>query len=249
MSGYCSLQATSRAVVQRGAMHLAEAGRRRRRLARSSRSGARQSGPSSLPMRRRTKAQPIAGAFACKLRQFRGVFRRAARRARWRGTAPPSSAGPSARRGWSCRSSACAARSVLMPNTRSPATRAAMPPTAPEVRAKRRSSPNSEARSSASGHQAVASSSSMKPAITSSPRFQNAGSDASRPNGASSSLCRLRAAGAQHVEVLRLEAGMAGLEHRIQRVHQAIAEGIGIDVERRVDEVRHIGPEHACIPA
>ena len=85
----------------------------------------------------------------------------------------------------------------------------------------------------------------MKPSITARPFFQNAGSDASSPNGASSSLCRLRAAGAQHVEIFLRETLMRALKDRVERVHQAIAERIGIDIERRVDEVRDVGPEHA----
>src|SRR5690606_28076629 len=52
-----------------------------------------------------------------------------------------------------------------------------------------------------------------------------------------------RAAGLQHVEVLLHEALVRLLVQRIERVHQAIAECVGIDVERRVDEVRYVAPE------
>ena len=53
----------------------------------------------------------------------------------------------------------------------------------------------------------------------------------------------LRSARFQHVEVFGLEIGQAALIGGIKRVHEAIAEGIGIDVERRMHEVRDIGPE------
>jgi len=33
------------------------------------------------------------------------------------------------------------------------------------------------------------------------------------------------------------------LEHVIEGIHQAVAEGIGIDIKRRVQEMRDIGPE------
>src|SRR5690606_24996136 len=51
------------------------------------------------------------------------------------------------------------------------------------------------------------------------------------------------AASLQHVEVLLLEALFRVLVDRIKRVHQAVTESIGIDIERRVDEMRDIGPE------
>src|SRR5689334_7373453 len=57
-------------------------------------------------------------------------------------------------------------------------------------------------------------------------------------------LMPLAAPRTQHVEVLCLESRMPALKHGIQRVHQTIPERIGINVERRVDEVRHIRPEH-----
>ena len=47
----------------------------------------------------------------------------------------------------------------------------------------------------------------------------------------------------QHVEILLLKAALGILVDGVERVHQAVAEGIGIDVERRVDEVRDVGPE------
>src|SRR5262245_37645077 len=53
----------------------------------------------------------------------------------------------------------------------------------------------------------------------------------------------LGAAGRQHLEVASGEALGRALVDRIERVHQAIAEGIGVDIERRVHEVRDIGPE------
>ena len=91
--------------------------------------------------------------------------------------------------------------------------------------------------------QPISSSSSMKPTMTSSPRRQKPGSLASRPNGLQQIAMPQRAAGAQHLEVLVLKSGVALAVDLIERVHQAIAERIGVDVERRVDEVRDVGPE------
>src|SRR5262249_142083 len=51
------------------------------------------------------------------------------------------------------------------------------------------------------------------------------------------------AAGREHLEVALGEAFGRPLVDRIERVHQAITEGIGVDVERGVHEVRDIGPE------
>src|ERR1700720_4181560 len=51
------------------------------------------------------------------------------------------------------------------------------------------------------------------------------------------------AAGGKHVEIARGKAFGRPLVDSIKRVHQAIAEGIGVDVERGVHEVRDISPE------
>src|SRR6266545_3049726 len=53
----------------------------------------------------------------------------------------------------------------------------------------------------------------------------------------------LGAACLEHCKILLLEALLALAIAGIKRVHQAVAEGIGIDVERRVDEMRDIAPE------
>ncbi|MCY1383894.1 hypothetical protein D9M69_720650 [compost metagenome] len=53
----------------------------------------------------------------------------------------------------------------------------------------------------------------------------------------------LGATGLQHVEVFLLETLFRVLVDGIKRVYQTIAESIGIDVERRMNEVRNIGPE------
>src|SRR5215510_7864377 len=53
----------------------------------------------------------------------------------------------------------------------------------------------------------------------------------------------LCAASGEHVEIAVGEALVGLLVDRIERIHQAIAEGIGIDVERRMDEVRNVDPE------
>src|SRR5439155_21786036 len=53
----------------------------------------------------------------------------------------------------------------------------------------------------------------------------------------------LGAAVREHVEVARGKARFRALVNRVERVHQAVAERIGVDVERRVDEMRDVGPE------
>ena len=140
MSGYCSLQATSVPSCRRARCTWP-------RLAAAAASWLNcanfdcQSGPSSLAMRRRTKFQPIGGALACNCASSAAYSAGSASGTVERNCATFIS-GPFSPPRMVRRSSACAARSVLMPNMRAPATRAAMPPTAPEVRAMRRSSPN-----------------------------------------------------------------------------------------------------------
>src|SRR6266540_4754001 len=51
------------------------------------------------------------------------------------------------------------------------------------------------------------------------------------------------AAGREHFQIALGEAFRRLLVNPVQRVHQAIAEGIGVNVERRVHKVRNIGPE------
>ncbi len=88
----------------------------------------------------------------------------------------------------------------------------------------------------------------MKPSITPRPFSQNAGSPASRPKGASNSLCRLAAAGARACrDILPAKPRSPLLIDRVERVHQAIAERIGIDIERRMDEMRDVGPERPVV--
>src|SRR5712672_1443713 len=53
----------------------------------------------------------------------------------------------------------------------------------------------------------------------------------------------LGAAGRQHREIALGETVMRLFVDGVERVHQAIAERIGVDVERRVNEVPDIGPE------
>ncbi len=55
-------------------------------------------------------------------------------------------------------------------------------------------------------------------------------------------LVMLGAARAEHVEIAALEAFRRALIGGIERIHEAIAERIRVDVERRMDEVRDIGP-------
>ena len=53
----------------------------------------------------------------------------------------------------------------------------------------------------------------------------------------------LGAAGRQHGEVTLGEAIGGVFVDRVERVHQAIAERVGVNVKRRMNEVRDIGPE------
>src|SRR3569832_968158 len=51
------------------------------------------------------------------------------------------------------------------------------------------------------------------------------------------------ASGGQHVQITLGKAGSRLLVDGVERVHEAVAEGIGVDVERRVHEVRDVAPE------
>src|SRR5579883_114939 len=51
------------------------------------------------------------------------------------------------------------------------------------------------------------------------------------------------AAGLEHGEVALCKAVMSLFVDRIQRVHQAVAERVGVNIERRMDEVADIDPE------
>ena len=53
----------------------------------------------------------------------------------------------------------------------------------------------------------------------------------------------LGAAGREHVEIALGEAGGRMLVDRVERIHHAVAERIGVDIERRMDEVRDVAPE------
>src|ERR1035438_1929065 len=50
----------------------------------------------------------------------------------------------------------------------------------------------------------------------------------------------LGAAGREHVEIALGEAGSRMLVDRVERIHHAVAERVGVDVERRMDEVRDV---------
>src|SRR5712664_886328 len=53
----------------------------------------------------------------------------------------------------------------------------------------------------------------------------------------------LGATGSQHRQIAFGKADLRVFVDRVERVHQAIAERIGVDVERRMDEVRNVHPE------
>ncbi len=55
------------------------------------------------------------------------------------------------------------------------------------------------------------------------------------------------AASTQHIEIALGKAFAGPFIDRIERIHQAIAEGIGVNVKGRVDEMGDIGPEVAVI--
>src|SRR3712207_588083 len=139
MSGYCSLQAISmpsgRVARCTWPRLAAAAASRPKRAKRRS-----QSGPSSEDMRRRTKGQPMGGALDCSVASCCAYSSGSASGTVERNCATFIS-GPFSPPSTAFRSSACADLSVLMPRKRWPATRAAIPPTAPEVRAIRRISP------------------------------------------------------------------------------------------------------------
>ena len=75
------------------------------------------------------------------------------------------------------------------------------------------------------------------------PHLPEAGIARVETEGRQELLVALRAAGLEHREILLLEPALRPLVDRVERVHEAIAEGVGVDVERRVDEVGDIGPE------
>src|SRR5438105_2258855 len=53
----------------------------------------------------------------------------------------------------------------------------------------------------------------------------------------------LGAAGGEHLEIALGKAVAGALVDRVEGVHQAIAERVGVDVERRMDEMRDVAPE------
>src|SRR3546814_13867543 len=56
-------------------------------------------------------------------------------------------------------------------------------------------------------------------------------------------LVALASAGAQHLQVLLRTARRGALVDRVERVHTAVAEGLGLDLVGHVHAVRHVGPE------
>ena len=51
------------------------------------------------------------------------------------------------------------------------------------------------------------------------------------------------AAGREHGEIALGETRRGVLVDRVERIHQAIAERVGVNIERRMDEMRDVGPE------
>ncbi len=207
MSGYCSLQATS---VPSGSTarctwpRLAAAAASWLKVA----NWRSQSGPSSLAMRRRTKLQPIAGAFGLQLRQLLGVFRRQRvghggqelRHLHQRALQPAQDRAQVFRMRGAIGLDAEHARAGDPRGDAAHRARGARHP--PQLAEQR-------AGFVPLGHQPVASSSSMKPAITSRPLLPERRVRRVQPERRQQLLVPLRAAGAQHVEILRLEPRMA----------------------------------------
>ena len=231
-----------------GAMHLAEARRGGGLVAELGESRSASPGRVRCAMRRRTKAQPIGGALACSCASSAAYSAGSASGTVDRNCATFIS-GPFSPPRMACRSSAWLARSVLMPNTRCAGH--ARGDAADRAGGARHAAELAEQVMPCSPSSAIAPVShaaSLQLVDEAGDHVQPARPERRvggvQPERRQQLLVPLGAAGAQHVEVFRLEARMAGLEHRIQRVHQAIAERIGVDIERRVDEMRHIGPEH-----
>src|SRR5690554_5896354 len=61
--------------------------------------------------------------------------------------------------------------------------------------------------------------------------------------GGEKCLVMLTAPGLEHLEILVLKARQPALIGRVERIHEPVPEGIGIDVEGRMHEMRDIGPE------
>src|SRR6185437_6182984 len=49
--------------------------------------------------------------------------------------------------------------------------------------------------------------------------------------------------GREHRQVALGKARLGALVDGVERVHQTVAERVGVDIERRMDEVRDVGPE------
>src|ERR1700722_961320 len=72
------------------------------------------------------------------------------------------------------------------------------------------------------------------------PKFRIVGVEAKRFEQFRIVLC---AASRKHTEVTIGETFGGVLVDRVERVHQAIAEGVRVNVERRVDEMRNVSPK------
>ena len=89
--------------------------------------------------------------------------------------------------------------------------------------------------------QPSASSSPIMRSISDSPIPQNAGIAGVEAEGREQLGMVLRAAGREHRQIALGEALVRALVDAVERIHQAIAERIGVDVERRMDEMADIG--------
>ncbi len=93
------------------------------------------------------------------------------------------------------------------------------------------------------GPHSIASSSSMKPAIIDRPLSQNFGSERRGRRGPAGPCGASIRRPCSMSKYFSWKPGVALFVDGVKRVHQAVAEGVGVDVERRVDEVRDVGPE------
>src|ERR687892_40902 len=221
MPGYCSLHASARPswAVARWTWPSEAAA-----AASSSKSWnlERQSGPSSAAMRRRTNGRPIGGAAACSWASSAAYSLGSASgmvASSWATFMSGPLRPPSARRS----SSACWGLSISMPRNRALARRGARD---------RRPCSGGQLRVQLIDH----------PGQDRQPLGPEFGVRGIEPERRQQLLVPERAAGGEQLEIAAFETLRLCLIDRVQRVHQAVPESVGVDVERHVHEVRDVAP-------
>ena len=220
------------------AMDLAQRGGERGLLARTWRTSIASRAPARSPCGGARRPSPWPARWPAAA-PARGHIPAAARRGWWRSAGPPSSAGP-----FRPPSAALRSGGVLVAVERRSRDSAGPPAWPPARRPRRRPWRSGRAgRPRESPRRRLPmptelSSSSTKPEMTPSPLIPEGGIGGVEAERRQQLLVALHAARLQHVEVLGLKVLLAGLVGGVERVHQAVAEGVGVDVERRMDEVR-----------